>query len=160
MTQVRDYCDNDRERLFELARENYTGIVRSETPVDSGPVTAYFEHIVSIPGSGKGRLLVAEEDGQLLGFVCLLGPVAPEQDTAGEPYAFMSDLYVREAARRHGVGKMLVERVEDLARDMGVGQLALRVAADNTGARRFYTRYHYDEKFIVMARDIKRKSPG
>lgn len=161
MPQIRPYQHSDRDQLFELARENYATLASAGEPVEAAQTRAYFYHIVSIPEKGNGQLLVAEDNGRLLGFVCLFGPIAAnEQDEGGEPYAFMSDLFVHEANRRQGIGGLLVARVEELARDMGIGKLALRVAADNANARRFYARQRYDEKFVVMSKALRRKSPA
>jgi GNAT superfamily N-acetyltransferase len=161
MPQIRQYQNSDRDQMFELAQENYAALTPASKPVDVTQARTYFEHIINIPNSGSGQLLVAEDGGQLLGFVCLLGPLAAtEHEEDGEPYAFMSDLFVRESHRCQGIGGSLVSRVEDLACDMGIGKLALRVAADDPIARRFYSRHHYDEKFVVMSKDIRRTRPA
>jgi len=158
---VRQYQEDDRDQLYELAQKNYTEFVLVGKRADAAHERTYFEHIVNIQNSGNGRLLVAEDKGRLLGFVCLLGPiVSTESEDDGEPYAFMSDLYVDESVRCSGVGSALAASVEDLAGSMGIGKLALRVAANNDTARRFYERHHYEEKFVVMSKEIRRKPPA
>jgi GNAT superfamily N-acetyltransferase len=161
MLQIRQYQSSDRDQLFELAQENFAALTSTAKPLDAAQVRTYFDHIINIPNSGSGQLLVAEDGGQLFGFVCLLGPLAAnEQEEDSEPYAFMSDLFVHKSRRRQGIGGALVSRAEELARDMGIGKLALRVAADEPIARRFYKRHHYEEKFVVLSKDVRRRHPA
>ena len=47
-------------------------------------------------------------------------------------------MWVTPAGRRAGVGAMLVDAVQDAARDEGAAALTLFVADGNAGARRFY----------------------
>jgi ribosomal protein S18 acetylase RimI-like enzyme len=158
---IRQYQEGDRDQLYELVRNNFSEFISVGGRADTAHERAYFEHIVNIQNSGKGRVLVAADKARLLGFVCLLGPIVPtEQDDDSEPYAFMSDLYVHQSARCRGVGSSLVVGAEHLAGGMGIGKLALRVAANNDTARRFYDRHHYQEKFVVLSKEIRRIPPA
>ncbi len=67
---------------------------------------------------------------------------------ADERYAFIHDMAVVEAARRHGVGRQLVQYAAAWARTQGVRQLRLMAAEPNAPAVRlfqslgFRTTYH------------------
>ncbi len=68
-------------------------------------------------------------------------------------YAFLrltddvADLFrigVVEAARRHDLGRRLVEALVSTARQRGCRRVLLEVAADNVGARRLYERLGFE----------------
>lgn len=51
---------------------------------------------------------------------------------------WLEDLYVREEARRAGVGRALVEAAVERARERGARRIELDVSEDNEPARRLY----------------------
>ncbi|MDE2028963.1 MAG: ribosomal protein S18-alanine N-acetyltransferase [Alphaproteobacteria bacterium] len=73
--------------------------------------------------------LVAEEDGAINGFILC-------QISGGE--AEILTFCVAAAARRKGVGKMLLAAAADAARNRGATRLFLEVAADNEAALALY----------------------
>ncbi|MEZ6188438.1 MAG: GNAT family N-acetyltransferase [Planctomycetota bacterium] len=77
------------------------------------------------------RVLVAEDDGGLLGFVALWVP----ED-------FVHHLYVDPRARGRGVGAALLQ---EALRDVQ-GRAWLKVDATNTAARAFYRRLGWEEE--------------
>lgn len=57
---------------------------------------------------------------------------------AAKPLVNVHDLAVVEHCRRQGVGRLLLERVEQKARQLGCSKLTLEVREDNPGAMRLY----------------------
>ena len=57
----------------------------------------------------------------------------------GRPGLYLEDLYVSEAARRHGVGRRLLARLAAIAVERGWGRIDFHVL-DWNPARRFYER--------------------
>lgn len=147
MTTVRHYQAQDEKALRSIATENYIEqakdgeSVSAETPA----LQAYLKHIIGVQADEQGLVLVAEHENTLLGFVCL-----QYEDT----YAFVSDLYVTPEHRCHGVGASLTESVEELAKKQGSSHIALRVEAENTNSRSFYSKKNYQEKFVVMSKAL------
>jgi GNAT superfamily N-acetyltransferase len=89
----------------------------------------------------EGLVLIAEDEGRPVGF------------TSADFYrghVFVVDLYVREAARRRGVGLGLLERVADAARERGITHMELDVDSRNADALSFYERLGFDEGAKVM----------
>jgi len=69
----------------------------------------------------------------------------------------LNDLYVDETARKGGVGRALMQRAEEHARETGARGLYLRTGMDNVPAQRLYEScgwirdtkfYRYDKKVI------------
>jgi len=157
MTTVRQYESRDEQQLRNIATQNYAGQwqeVRTTDPEDPALQT-YLEYIIQIQASGKGVILIAEQEKKLIGFVCLLGPDSTTADKKSEgAYAFMSDLFVVPECRNKGLGSLLTQKIEEQARVMGADNVVLRVAADNAGSRSFYLKNQYQEKFVVMSKEL------
>lgn len=91
---------------------------------------------------GAARAVLAE-GAELLG-VALWSPFLSTM--RGATGAFVTDLWVAEAARGSGLGQGLLEQVRDLAAaEFGAVFLRLGVYDDNPGARRFYARLGFTE---------------
>jgi GNAT superfamily N-acetyltransferase len=80
------------------------------------------------------RGLIAEEAGQPAGYALFYGCYS----TWTGPGIFLEDLYVRESFRGHGVGKALLCRVAQIARQEGARSIRLDVLDWNQPAIQFY----------------------
>ena len=80
-------------------------------------------------------ILVAEQDGALVGYAFLEDSFDSDNAARG---VWLLDLFVRESARRHGIGQGLLAATarETLAR--GGTSLSWGVLSANSGARAFY----------------------
>jgi ribosomal protein S18 acetylase RimI-like enzyme len=109
---------------------------------------AYLAFLLYRCSRAAGRVLVAEVDQVVVGFVVLLARVEPEgPDEDQMPYAYISDLVVLPQYRRRGVGRALLDRAEALARSSGARILRVGVLVRNEPAARLYravgfTDYH------------------
>lgn len=79
--------------------------------------------------SPESVVLVAETDGYVLGFAIM---------RFGDEEGHLDLLAVKPGNRRLGVGRWLVEWLEQSALVAGISVIYLEVRAGNTGARRFY----------------------
>jgi GNAT superfamily N-acetyltransferase len=61
----------------------------------------------------------------------------------GHPTLFLEDIFVREAARGHGVGRRLMARLAAIALERGWGRIDFHVL-DWNPARRFYQKLGFD----------------
>ncbi len=87
---------------------------------------------------GYREILVAELDGEVVGTVSTTHLRLQLPDSLR-----MFALDVGPAFRRQGVGRSLIEAIEDKARTVGLGKVNLEVALDNTEALRLYERMGY-----------------
>ena len=87
----------------------------------------------------EGRLFVAEQDGTVVGFVCVLArePFTDLDDPPGT-YALVTDLVVLAPWRSRGIGRRLLESAEAFARSKGARELRIGVLSRNLAARRLY----------------------
>ena len=98
-------------------------------------------------GLGKGwHVLIAETDGAATGLAVA--------EKAGERVGYLSSLYVRPAARGHGVAAELVREIVARLRDQGVEVLELDVLASNEAARAIYERWGMTPVQITLGSPI------
>jgi ribosomal protein S18 acetylase RimI-like enzyme len=96
-----------------------------------------------------GVVLIAEEDGEAVGYA--LASIVPETPIRGHLY----DVFVREGARRRGIGAAVVGEIARRLRERGVTHLSLDVGVTNEAARRLYDRLGFFpyETFMVAPLD-------
>ena len=80
-------------------------------------------------------LLACDEHGTGLGFTQLF-PLFSSVSTAR--IYLLNDLFVASEARKHGVGKALLDASAEHARALGAARLWLQTALDNTPAQALY----------------------
>jgi GNAT superfamily N-acetyltransferase len=89
---------------------------------------------------------LAAVDGVDVGFVVLSrGPLLPLLD---EPTVAIEHLFVREQARRQGVGRALIARATTFAEQGGAGQISTSVPAAGRDGQRFFARLGFSP-FVV-----------
>ena len=96
--------------------------------------------------------LVAEVEGEVIGFACLRVTRSLCYDFA---LAELTELYVDESHRRHGAGRALIERAERIAQQQGAESLMLLVGGKNLTAQEFYRSVEYQElQDLVMSKKL------
>jgi len=84
------------------------------------------------------RALVAEHDGQVIGFalgvIVDMMPEMFEQETGG----FLADIFIEDRYRRLGVGRRLVHEIGQWFRSRGIQHMEWYVAARNRAGRDFW----------------------
>jgi len=85
----------------------------------------------------EGRQLLATQDGEDVGFATVFWSWST---TIGARIGVMNDLFVREAARRRGVGATLVAACLRACREAGAQRLTWQTATDNLRAQALYDR--------------------
>lgn len=89
--------------------------------------------------------LVAEQDGELLGFVHY---IFHRNTWLINPVCYLEDLFTAEGARGKGVGRALIEAVYDKAREAGSGRVYWLTHETNTTAQALYDRIADKPGFI------------
>ena len=126
--------DGGIEAVRELMRE-YTAWAFSLTPESSDAPTfqGLADELNTLPGvysPPDGRLLIATNDGQPAGCICL----KPADSTTCE----LKRLYVRPAFRGLGIGRRMVEMLLHEARQIGYQRIELNTHITMTGAHAIY----------------------
>jgi len=98
----------------------------------------YFRGLLLVP---ERELFVGRLNGVIVGSAQLVRP--PRNNEAQSFAATMMHLFIAPFARGHGVGRMMVKRVEDGARALGYQVLNLDVRETQTAAIRMYEALGY-----------------
>jgi ribosomal protein S18 acetylase RimI-like enzyme len=76
------------------------------------------------------------------------------EETHGMRHAFVYDIEVKPAYRRHGYATGALAAIESRARELGVSSIGLHVFAHNPGAQALYAKFGFDVVSINMRKDI------
>jgi GNAT superfamily N-acetyltransferase len=88
-------------------------------------------------GAPVATVLLARDDEEAVGYASYtyLWPAAGTDRSM-----YLKELYVRETARRSGVGKAIIDRLRDVARAAGASRVEWTADRDNPTAMDFYER--------------------
>ncbi len=84
--------------------------------------------------TGVNEMVVAQSAGEVIGFAS--GTVIMHPDKA--PQFFINEVGVHEDFHRQGIGRRLMERLIDVARDRGCEEMWVLTESDNDAARGLY----------------------
>lgn len=115
---------------------------------------AYLADMLKRCTASRGRVFVAEQNGAIAGFVCLMAKVEADLDESLEPYSYVSDLLVRAAYRGRGIGRQLMAAAEAAAREAQTARLKVGVLAANKGAYEFYRTGGFREYAIQLVKNL------
>lgn len=101
---------------------------------------------------GIETTVLAEVDGQVAGFACLR--LVPYM-SGDEPYAELTDLFVAPAYRRRGVGRALIERIEQMARAGGAAEVIILTGFDNAPAQGLYRALGYGDYALALRKRLE-----
>jgi GNAT superfamily N-acetyltransferase len=85
-------------------------------------------------GDARHHLVVARADGIVVGMASAVDYVHPDK----APQLWINEVGVSPAHRRQGVGRRLVERLVQLATELGCTEAWVLTDADNEAANRLY----------------------
>jgi GNAT superfamily N-acetyltransferase len=140
MPTIRLATESDILRLVEL----YGDLIITTSPGEVGRTPAAedyrraFAHIQAAPGQ---ELLVAEEDGKVIGTMTLI--IVPNLTHGGLPWAGVESVMVDAAYRRRGIGKLMMDYALPEARKARCYKIQLISDKFRTEAHRFYESLGY-----------------
>jgi GNAT superfamily N-acetyltransferase len=129
MATVRQATEADIPRILELY-ETLTGEPHKLARHETQPL---FNEIKAMPGH---ELLVAEEDGAVVGSMVLL--IVPNFSHGALPWAIVENLVVDDGRRRQGIGRALMDYARERAREAGCYKIQLLSNTKRNEAHRFY----------------------
>ncbi len=154
---IRPYEPHDQEQVirciaslqrFERALEPHLA-----DPADMAP--RHLRELLARFQKQPGGILVAEEAGQIVGFVSLwLEPEPEGYWTTLAGYAYISDLLVLPEQRGHGLGRALLAEAETLARQLGATALKINVLARNAVAWGLYHSAGFRDYEITLLKPL------
>jgi ribosomal-protein-alanine N-acetyltransferase len=122
----------DLARLYEIERECFV-----EEAFTRKQISQFLEDYNSLS-------LVAREDDKLMGFIIAM--ISPEKKINS---GHIITVDVSSSHRRRGIGKMLLEEMENVLRSKGVKASFLEVREDNVAALSLYRKLGYKSVGIL-----------
>jgi GNAT superfamily N-acetyltransferase len=155
---IREYRDDDAAAVIAIAKDlqaHELTIYDRLKPVDAIDHT-YVAALWRDIEKYRGRFLVAEYEGAIVGYVTLLTHCdsSGDGDEVFYRYSHIGDLAVLAGKRSLGIGKALLEESERIAKAAGIKWLRLGVLAENARARTFYQREGYSDRLIKMEKHL------
>jgi ribosomal-protein-alanine acetyltransferase len=126
--------------------------LRAATPADLDAIMAIESRVFESDAWSAATMLaeLRDRNGQ---YLVAFPPGEPDRIDAyaglraplRQPQADIQTIAVVESARRHGLGRVLMLRMIDLARERGATELFLEVRADNPAAKTLYNSLGFEE---------------
>lgn len=135
----RDQCVQYKTRLAGFYYSN----IRSCSCLDGfsyGDAESKIDGMIEHVADGSAMVFGMFDGTDLIGYVW-----AYEHPFREEARVYVSEIHVDEAYRNRGVGKQLLQAVERVAKERGIGALYIHAEGDNEGAIRLYGK----EGFVV-----------
>ena len=162
MVIIRDYNpagDYPALRACFVELQAWERSLEPRLPAPEDAADLYLAEVFKNCAESSGRIFLAETDGALAGFVCIIAKTIPSADDGIEPYAYISDLIVRAAYRGRGIGRALMMRAESFAREAGTGQLKVGVLVRNEGAHAFYRASGFRDYTVQLVKPLNADRP-
>jgi ribosomal protein S18 acetylase RimI-like enzyme len=150
---IRDYESGDRAAL----RECVVQLQAAEREIDprtadgESIADAYIDYLRNICGANRGKILVAELNGQVVGYTAVqLWDNSEEVHEEPYEYGYVSDLVVLDAFRRRGLGRALLDAAQAYTKHQHIELLRIGVLAGNETVRRMYHGCGFREHKVVL----------
>lgn len=102
-----------------------------------------------------GQVLVADNNGELAGYVTILNRVQSDDlDDGNLEFGLIADLLVRKDYRGKGLGQKLLAAAESFAKQHGVQWLRISVMSENATARKLYAASGFSEIYLELEKDL------
>lgn len=157
MTNIRLAVETDAEaiaRLWEALVKFHQTIDPDLPAAAPGGGMLYAQRLTNRLHDTHTRVLVAEVDGKVVGYVLgVIVDLTPEM-FAQENSGFLADIYVDEAYRTQGIGRGLVESLRNWFAERGVKHFEWYVASQNETGRAFWTAIGGRDMMVRMRQNL------
>ena len=156
--QIREYSEADRASLVEqfCALNGHEDRISGDRRTDQQGAIDSLDAALRRVRDCRGSSLVAERDGQLVGFLFLV----VEKDAVFvreelREHARVAEFFVCEAERGSGVGKALLGAAERFTAARGLTRLAVSVLSGNQGALAAYARLGFTAYSLDLIKPVQ-----
>jgi len=113
------------------------------------------KYLIKAIKNNDPNILVALENDELIGFITFEKADSDYFDTNIEEYGEIIELFVDKSYRQKGVGKKLMQAIEDHFSKLGINWIELQASTYNKSAINFYDNLGYENKQTVMFKKLK-----
>ena len=142
----------DAAFVKDLGRRTVMSSVATRRLASEREVYAAFEGLLETVEARAHATLIAESEGERVGFVMLIDDLPDEVTLL--PQGFIAYMAVEPSCRQQGVGSALLVAAEDEVRRRGLPYMALMVTDENVAARALYERAGYVTERRLMCKAL------
>lgn len=158
----REYTDADKDLLQSFIEKLQDYVVTTD-PIQRirrlpgfGPVAV--ERTLKSFHNNHGKIYFAVDNGREIGYVFgfLFDKQSEENllEVVPTKVGQVDDLYIDEEYRGQGIGKMLLQKIEEYFKDQGCDSVWMEVFASNTNAHNAYLKLGYMDREIGMLKKL------
>ena len=161
IVNIREYRSSDRTVFVDLMEESQDYLVsiddlkRLRRMPQYGE--SYTERTLQDVAKNNGVIYLAESEGRVVGLVVgIIHEQTKEELLELIPYkrGVVVELIVRKECREKGIGRLLMEKIEDYFKQKGCTAAMLEVFFPNKNALRLYGKLGYIERNVWMTKNL------
>jgi len=157
---IRPYRETDRAAVIaaEIDLQEYERTLHDTRLPGAAVMAAYVDRLQREVAAQSGAILIAEEDGGLVGLVaCVVVRDDMVQETAdSNVHGYITDIYVVPDRRGTGLAQALLEAAEDHLAPTGITRVRINVLAANAMARRAYEKWGFEPYEVMYEKRLRR----
>jgi len=161
MFRIRTATSADRDALGRyggaLMRQHHAADPQRFIQVEH-PEAGYGRYLVSILADPESLVLVAEDQGRVIGYVYADIEGTSWKDLRG-PCGYVHDVYVDDGSRHRGAGRALMRAAIDWVHSKGRTQVVLLTKTANEHAQHLFTTLGFRSTMIEMTLDRPAAEP-
>ncbi len=153
---IRPYQDLDENSVRKLIQElkEHENKLDNDLKTNHEAQEATFKEIITPLNEDRGEIYVAELDNQIIGFIAFNIDIKNYIQMFNKiPVVFISDIIVTKDFRNKGIGKLLLTKAQEFARQHNIKYLKLTVLSNNT-ATKLYKDIGFNDYEITMLKNI------
>ncbi|KKQ35868.1 MAG: hypothetical protein US52_C0014G0013 [candidate division WS6 bacterium GW2011_GWA2_37_6] len=113
------------------------------------------EYLLNAIENDEPHLLVASENGNLVGFVTFDKGKEEYSDTKIKEFVEVKEIFVLPEFRGKGIGRMLLSEVEKFSKKENLGWVKLQCSTKNPDALKFYESMDYRDRQRLLYKKVK-----
>lgn len=151
---IRNHLEGVRKCFVEL--QDFERSLDPRMPPGAEIVDTYIPYMLNRCKKCDGKILVANVDGEVAGFITILTKVKSDDIEEGDiEYGLIPNLFVAKRFRNQGFGKKLLDAAVSFAMDQKVKWLRIGAFADNKVANRLYESMGFKLLFLEREKELR-----
>jgi GNAT superfamily N-acetyltransferase len=146
--------DAEALRALNVEHQDFSRTLEPSWPEGKAVGDDYVAYLEREVAAHDGRIFIAEADGALAGFVCVISSMRGDSPDDPAVFAWVHDIFVRPAYRRRGVATGLMAEAESFVRSRGARELRLAVIDRNANARAMYRGLGFRDYVRVLTKPL------
>lgn len=158
---IRNYTTEDKDALISALYQFQTYLAELDPlkriQCQPGFGEAYLEDVLKKVAQHQGTILVVEENKKVIGFATgYIEELSKYEQLAHIPIVsgYIPDVYVDPEFRGSGIGKQLMEKMEQYFKEKKCTMISFRVLRSNETAHEFYKTLGYEDREYIMEKMI------